>query len=56
MSLGIVKDGFLQKMWMGQSNNSNLKLAFQAIIKVYLSKKEDRIYFIYQSVGLIYNF
>lgn len=34
----------------------NSNLAFQVFIKVYLSKWKDRIYFISQSVNLIFNF
>lgn len=57
MTLGTVRDGFRQKMWMKESKNSNLNLALHVIMKVYLfKKKKNLIYFIYQSVDSIYNF
>lgn len=46
MTLGTVRDGFRQKMWMKESNNSNLNLALNVIMKVYLLKKKRRIEYI----------
>lgn len=42
----MVKGDILQKIRMEESNNSNLNLAFQVVIEVYLSEKKGRLYFI----------